>query len=271
MPASTTTVAEHRDGMAASLAYTRTGSGEPLVLLHPLGANRQVWRPLFPHLTAEREVITLDLPGFGDSPAIGEDRTPTPSRLAVSVVKALEALGLEDAGAHLAGNSIGGWVALEAAAAGHAASVTAIAPAGLWSAPLLPKPQVARQIARVASPIIGPAMRSARLRRAALAGSIHHPERVTAAEATNLIRSYARAPGMAAVNRAMRANRFERLADIDVPVTLAWCEYDKLIEHPRTLPDKVSEVWLRGCGHVPMWDDPQAVASALLQGSRPRA
>jgi pimeloyl-ACP methyl ester carboxylesterase len=270
MEASTITAEQAREGVAASLAYTRTGIGEPLVLLHPLGANRQVWRPLFPYLTSEREVITLDLPGFGNSPELTGERPPTPSRLAVSVVKAIEALGFEDGAAHLAGNSIGGWVALEAAAAGHAASVTAIAPAGLWSAALLPKPQVARQIARAASPIIGPAMRSARLRQAALAGSIHRPERVTAAEATNLIRSYAQAPGMVAVNRAMRANRFERLADIQVPVTLAWCEYDKLIERPRTLPANVNEVWLRGCGHVPMWDDPQAVARALLQGSRAR-
>jgi pimeloyl-ACP methyl ester carboxylesterase len=268
MEAITIAATEVREGTAASLAYSRTGVGAPLVLLHPLGANRHVWQPLFPHLQTKRELICLDLPGFGDSPALNGNRPPIPARLAAAVLGALEALGLEGSQSHLAGNSLGGWVALEAAAAGRAASVTAIAPAGLWSSPLVPKPQIARQIARLAMPALGPGMQSARLRRIALAGSIARPERVSAAEASNLIRAYAQAPGMAAVNRAMRANRFTRIDDIEVPITVVWPEYDKLIARPRKLPPQVHEIFLAGCGHVPMWDDPAAVAAALLAGSQ---
>ena len=51
---------------------------------------------------------------------------------------------LPDEPYHVAGNSLGGWVALELAAAGHARSVTAIAPAGLWPEPLAPKRGIAR-------------------------------------------------------------------------------------------------------------------------------
>jgi pimeloyl-ACP methyl ester carboxylesterase len=65
----------------------------------------------------------------------------------------------------------------------------------------------------------------------------------------------------------MRASRFTALADIDVPVTLAWPEYDRLVARPRSLPDAVRSVVLRGCGHLPTWDDPEQVARVLLEGS----
>ena len=50
-----------------SLAYDRAGTGPPLVLLHPLGADRHVWAPVMDRLDAERDVIAVDLPGFGES------------------------------------------------------------------------------------------------------------------------------------------------------------------------------------------------------------
>jgi pimeloyl-ACP methyl ester carboxylesterase len=49
------------------LAHDRRGSGPPLVLLHGLGSRRQVWDPLLTELTRHYEVITVDLPGFGES------------------------------------------------------------------------------------------------------------------------------------------------------------------------------------------------------------
>jgi pimeloyl-ACP methyl ester carboxylesterase len=111
-------------------------------------------------------------------------------------------------------------------------------------------------------------MRSPRLRRIALAGSVGRPDRVPPADATRLIRAYAGAPGFAAVSGAMRSSRFERLAEIEVPVTLAWPEYDRLIARPRRLPPNARSVDLPGCGHVPMWDDPQQVAEVILAGTR---
>jgi pimeloyl-ACP methyl ester carboxylesterase len=49
------------------LAHDRRGSGPPLILLHGLGSRRQVWNPLLADLTRHYEVITVDLPGFGES------------------------------------------------------------------------------------------------------------------------------------------------------------------------------------------------------------
>src|SRR4051794_34193779 len=51
------------------LAHDRTGSGPPLLLLHGLGSCKEMWRPVVPMLAQEREVIAVDLPGFGASPA----------------------------------------------------------------------------------------------------------------------------------------------------------------------------------------------------------
>ena len=62
------------------LSHDRTGSGAPLLLIHPLGGSRVVWEPVMPLLARERDVIAVDLPGFGDSPPLprrrGGDRRP---------------------------------------------------------------------------------------------------------------------------------------------------------------------------------------------------
>ena len=124
-----TRAGEHSTRRSA-LAYDRAGAGEPLVLLHGLGSSRRSWDPVLPGLVGEREVIAVDLPGYGDSPL---DRTRpghTPGDLADSVAGLLDDLGL--ATAHLGGNSLGGWVALEMAKRGRARTVTAFSPAGLW-------------------------------------------------------------------------------------------------------------------------------------------
>jgi len=241
------------------IAHTRTGSGEPLVLLHALGTDRHMWDPVIERLSAQREVYAVDMPGFGDSSPI----SPTaPADLARAVH---EGLGLDRP--HVAGNSLGGWVALELALAGHARSVTAIAPAGMWEQPLLPKRSAARQLARALRPALPVLLKARRGRRLALGGTIAHPERVPYAAALQLVRAYADAPGFDAVNAAMRAGHFPRLAEIGVPLTLAWPEYDRLVARPRVVPAFAHEFRLAGCGHMPTWDDPELVARVLLAGS----
>jgi pimeloyl-ACP methyl ester carboxylesterase len=223
-----------------------------------------MWDPVIHRLAAERDVIALDLPGFGASPALADPTTP--ADLARAVAAHLTALGLERP--HLAGSSLGGWVALELALAGGTRSVTAIAPAGLWPEPLLPRRSQARVLARALRPVLPLVVRSERGRRAALAGSIAHPERVPPRAALQLVRAYAGAPGFDAVNAGMRAGRFTGLARIRVPVTLAWPDHDRLVARPRVLPPGIRQVVLHGCGHMPTWDDPEQVAHLLLTGSR---
>ncbi|MDQ4040208.1 MAG: alpha/beta fold hydrolase, partial [Actinomycetota bacterium] len=113
-----------------ALAHDRCGSGEPLVLIHGIGSQRQVWGPVMDRLTPQREVVALDLPGFGDSP-VAPDAELTPAGHARYVAALLDELGLKRP--HVAGNSLGGGVALELARMGRARSATGLSPVGFWT------------------------------------------------------------------------------------------------------------------------------------------
>ena len=214
-----------------------------------------MWDPVLPLLD---DPLALDLPGHGSAPMV-EDASP--AGLAAAIAAQLAERGIERP--HVAGNSLGGWVALELGLSGVAASVTAIAPAGLWPEPLLPKRTPARTLARLVLPVVGPLLQNDGARRAVLAANAAHPERIPPDAARRLVRAYATAPGFHAINDAMRASRFTRLADVPVPVTLAWPDHDRLVARPRSLPPGVSSVVLHGCGHLPTWDDPEQVARVL--------
>jgi pimeloyl-ACP methyl ester carboxylesterase len=248
-----------------TIAYDRAGDGPPLVLLHPLGADRRVWDPIVSPLGTAHEVITVDLPGFGQSPPL-RPATPTPRALADAVAGLLRDLGVVRP--HVVGNSLGGWVALELALAGGAERVTAIAPAGLWAAPLAPKSGLAHRVARALEPLIEPAARTRRGRQLLLSGSVAHPDRIPGRDAAHLVRAYARAPGFVAVNDAMRAATFTALAQIRCPVTLIWPEHDRLVQRPTRLPGNVTSVTLPDAGHVPMWDAPAALVALIVTGDR---
>jgi pimeloyl-ACP methyl ester carboxylesterase len=237
-------------------------------LIHGLGGERHIWEPTLEHLTGARDVIRVDLPGFGDSPVIPRGTPATPWALAAAIAAQLDALGLDRV--HVAGNSLGGWVALELAKAGRALSVTGIAPAGLWSGPLVRKPYVMRSVARGLMPALPLLLRGAGMRRLALLGSVAHPERIPREAATRIALAYARSPGFVDASDNMRAGHFTGGEQVRVPVTMAWCEHDRLIARPQRLPFPAQETILRGCGHVPMYDDPTAVARVLLAGSADR-
>jgi pimeloyl-ACP methyl ester carboxylesterase len=249
------------------LNHVRAGAGEPIILLHPLGAELVVWEPVLGPLAAEREVIALDMPGFGRSPALPDGVAPTPQALAAAVARFLDALGLDRV--HVAGNSLGGWVALELAKAGRAMSVTAISSAGFWRQPLGPRPGPdLRRAGRAVLPVLGALVRTRRGRRALLRGSVGHPELVPPRAAARLVRSYVTAPAYGAANAAMRSAVFSGAERIEVPVTLAWGSLDRLVAPPRRTPAGWATRVLRGCGHIPTWDDPAQVAGVLLAATR---
>jgi pimeloyl-ACP methyl ester carboxylesterase len=250
------------------IAFDRSGTGQPLLLIHGLGGERHIWEPTFEHLTGVRDVIRVDLPGFGESPVVPKGEQATPWALAAVIAAQLDELGLERV--HVAGNSLGGWVALELAKAGRALSVTGIAPAGLWSAPLVRKPYVMRGVAKGLQPVLPLLLGGAGVRRFALLGSVAHPERIPREAATRIALAYARSPGFVNASDNMRANHFTGGERIRVPATMAWCEHDRLIARPRRLPFPARETVLADCGHVPMYDDPVAVARVLLAGSADR-
>jgi len=251
-----------------SLNFRRSGSGEPLILIHGIGGELCVWEPVLDRLAESNDVIAIDLPGFGGSGALPDDVEPTPERLAASVAAFLGELGLETA--HVAGNSLGGWVALELAKAGRARSVTALCPAGLWGAPIrnARAPETRGRLhrfARMIRPLVPVLMLSGRARELALGHVVAHPERVPYSAARRMVSSYARATAYEATQAAMLSNAFTDGETIDVPLTLAFGERDRLIRPARLRIAGAQSVILRDCGHIPMWDAPELTAALIAE------
>ena len=253
----------------ARLNYTRAGDGPPLLLLHSLGGTLGVWNPVLDRLAAERDVIAVDMPGFGGSEPLPHDVEPTAANLARAVLEFTDSLDL-GAKPAAAGISLGGWVAIECARRGGAASVVGICPAGFWREPLTPRRNRAYATTRLLRPLVPILLRSRGFRERALAGNIHHPERVPVADAIALVRGYGGAADYPRASAHMRAGLVGDLSDVEVPVTLAWAEFDTLVRNrplkEGVLPAAVRQVELPGCGHVPTWDDPELVAQVILEG-----
>jgi pimeloyl-ACP methyl ester carboxylesterase len=247
------------------LNMVRRGDGEPMLLVHPLGAELVTWEPVMDRLAAGYDVIAVDMPGFGSSPPFANGINPTPQALAAALATHLDGLGIERA--HLVGNSLGGWVALELAKAGRALSVTGLCSAGFWARPLGPRPSKARTAGRAVLPLLPLLTGSARGRGLLLAGSVGHPERVPPHAAARLVRAYVRAPGFEGANAAMRAAVFSGLEQITAPVTLAWGELDRLVGEPRAGAPGARRVLLPDCAHIPTWDDPALVSQVILDAA----
>lgn len=260
------------------LAVTRTGNGPPLVLLHGLGSSRRAWAPVMPALAAHFEVVAIDLPGFGDSPPLPTDVEPTPRALASAVADTLDELRLAGP-PHVAGNSLGGWVALELAAIRPLASLTLLSPAGLWrdAAPRYSRMSLvlSRWLACHADSLLLRLVRH-RLGRVIVLGQTHgKPGRLSADYARGAIRAMRDARSFEATLRASSARRYTSLTLGGIPVTLAFGSRDRLLLAHQSrildeLPAGVAVRGLPGCGHVPMADDPLAITH-LIRSTAGRA
>ena len=253
-----------------ALNYTRQGRGEPLVLIHGLGASGRVWDPLLERLSANRDVIVVDLPGFGTSPPLPAQNPPTASALAQAVAEHLNEIGVSRP--HVAGNSLGGWVALELGRT-QAASVAAISPAGLWQRPLGPRSTNLQRMGRALRWPLTALMRTRRGRAFVLRPSLAHPDRVPPEAARGLVTDWLDAPGYDAANHEMRAAVLERPEEIKVPVTIIRGDEDRLVGLPASerTPPGATLIRLAGAGHTPTWDAPERIANLLLQASSPES
>jgi pimeloyl-ACP methyl ester carboxylesterase len=177
---------------------------------------------------------------------------------------------------HVAGNSLGGWVALELAAIRPAASLTLLSPAGLWrkGAPLYDRGSLraSRWLARHAA---GPLSRLVRYRlgRALVLGQTHgRPTRLTPGYARAAIGSLGTGPGFDAALNATPNRRIQATAPLGAPVTVAFGSRDLLLlphqsRHTDQLPPGTYVQKLPGCGHVPISDNPSAVITLITQSA----
>jgi pimeloyl-ACP methyl ester carboxylesterase len=260
------------------LDHHRGGSGEPLVLIHGIGHTWRGWNPMLPLLEPRFDVLAVDLPGFGYSPRLPSATQSTPEALADAVERAMDDVGFERA--HVAGNSLGGWITLELARRGRALTVTAISPAGLqhkrekawgrivllamsWAARKVPAPD-----ALLRSPL-GPILFSGPV--------VARPWRLDPDDFAEVLRLFANSPGF----HATLPHTFERqpkgLDAIDVPVLLVWGTLDLLLlprqgrRFERLIPNAELR-YVKGLGHTPMSDDPELLAELVTSwSSAPRA
>jgi pimeloyl-ACP methyl ester carboxylesterase len=256
------------------LNHHREGSGEPLLLIHGIGSRWQMWEPVLDRLTPHREVIALDLPGFGASPMPPAGTAAGPESLTSLVHDFLGEIGVERP--HVAGNSLGGLIALELARRGQVRSAHAVSPAGfanrressiarslLWSGV-----RVARRLSPRADALMRP--RAARI--LALGQYVAHPTNITPSDAAASLRALADAPWFDATLPTINEGHFGDDAGIDVPVTISWGERDRVLV-PRQLWRAAAAipqariVPLPGCGHLPTYDDPELVARVMLEAS----
>jgi pimeloyl-ACP methyl ester carboxylesterase len=257
---------------APALTRHRGGNGPPLVLLHGLGLSWRSWLPVLNALEARHDVMALDLPGFGESSPLPVGVAPTPERLADDVERELDRLRLDHPA--VAGNSLGGWLALELAVRGRVARVVAIAPSGLESPPerayVIAMNELMRARAQLAAPL-GRAMSGPLPSRVALFGGLRsRPWRLAPGEGARELRDFGCSPGFQSTLRATVGTRAPtRLAEIGVPVRIAFGTRDLMLgafTAPRfaaTIPG-ADLVGLPRLGHVPMLDDPDLVANTIL-------
>lgn len=246
------------------LAYRRSGSGEPLLLLHGFGATMDDFSALAPRLAAHFDVLEVDLPGHGSSPK--QTGRPTVEALGDTLLADLDAHGLD--GVHVLGNSLGGRLAIELAVRGRARSVVALSPSGLGLPPerayqgtLM---TTARLLNKVRRPLIEPMARSVVGRTALTAGLRAMPWKTSRAESLSVKGGFAESDGYwSMLWDAIMTDVPSGLDRITCPVTLAQgvldlvasaqtVRYKPLIPGARFVP-------LPWAGHAPQSDNPEAI------------
>jgi pimeloyl-ACP methyl ester carboxylesterase len=251
------------------LDHHRGGSGNPLVLIHGIGHTWRGWKPMLPLLEERFDVLAVDLPGFGYSPPLPAGVASSPETLADSVERAMDAIGFDTA--HLAGNSLGGWISLELGRRGRAATVTAISPAGLawgrevgWGVGIL---RAERWLARNAP--APEALLQGPVARTLFAGpAFGRPWRIDPGDLIEQARLFADAPGFEPTLASTLGTQARGLDAIRCPVLLLWGTKDVILlprqgkRFERLIPDAELR-YLKGLGHVPMSDDPELLAGAI--------
>jgi len=251
------------------------GSGPPLVLLHGFTDTWRTWELVLPALERRHDVFAPTLPGHAGGPALG----PGPS--AARLVDAVEAV-MDEAGiatAHIAGNSLGGHLALHLAARGRAESVVALAPAGGWAAgddsyrETLAYFRSMQAMLRQAAPHAEALLASAEGRRRATAYTTVAFEHIPAALLVHQMLGAAACPGAGVLIEVAQREGWSLDAErrIACPVRIVWGTEDRLLAWPRAA-ERLRRDWLPtadwvvldGVGHCPQLDVPLETAQLIL-------
>jgi pimeloyl-ACP methyl ester carboxylesterase len=242
------------------------------VLVHGVTSSWRAWQPVIPLLAERHEVFAPSLAGHHGAAPSAAGTVLSVRGLTDALEAQLDHAGIETA--HIAGNSLGGWIALELARRGRARSVVVFSPAGGWREP--------RDLRRVATmvrlgrvfahhPLLGAMVARPRMRRAVLRPVAERGHQMTRLEASQFFEDAQRCTALGDLLASLEQDGpLAPLVDPRCPIRIAWSQHDRTIPfrrygHPvaEAVPD-AELVSLLGVGHVPMYDNPRLVADTIL-------
>ena len=260
-----------------TLNHVRFGQGKPLLLVHGLGGSWRSWSPVLALLAKEREVIAIDLPGFGASPALGVEASIDAFADAVGDFVEQSGLGGIDA----VGSSLGARVVLELGRRGGClGAIVALDPGGFWTPRqahrFYASTWLSMRLLGMARPVLEKLLRH-RIGRSLLMAQISsRPAALPAEVAYEELRGYARTPAMDRLIRQLAYREPQRGAPrgtFQAPLVIGWGRADRLFPPEQAakalalFPDARLH-WFDRCGHFPHWDAPEATVRLILETTR---
>lgn len=259
-----------------NLNYQRRGYGTPLLLVHGLGGNMRSWAPIINALSCERDVIAVDLPGFGETPLLDEETTI--ANLADTLTEFLAGHGL--LGVDAVGSSLGARIVLELARRGEVVGSTiALNPEGFWQGierhSFYASVFAAIRMIRALQPVMPEVLNSRTARTALLAPFSSRPNHLPCSFALQEMRSFAQAPAFDHMLYQLAYGEKPHGApfgSIETPLVIAWGRQDRICfpyEADRALklfPDARLR-WFNHCGHFPQWDAPEEVVQLIRENT----
>ena len=254
---------------------TDCGTGPKLLLVHGLGGSWQWWSTILEPLGAHRNVIAIDLPGHGATPA--EHDSGTFDGLVGSVQRYIADNGLS--GIDVVGSSMGARIVLELARRGGVGNVVALDPGGFWRG-------WERTFFKTT---IGLSGRLLRAIRPGLPMLSRNTVARTALLAQLSVRPWTLAPEMVATELASlcATPTFDSLvndlssgpeqtgpaAKSTGRVVIGWGRHDRLCLPRQAARAKAAfpsaELrWFESSGHFPAWDMPEETVSVILAATR---
>ena len=246
------------------------------MLVHGLGAGWPSWAPILDELAEHREVIAVDLPGFGETPSLTGELSI--AALTDSVAEFIVEQGLD--GVSTAGQSMGGRIVLELARRGVGGDTVALDPGGFWSdrelavfgATLRPSIAVVRALRGKLPALLGSPIG----RTVLLAQFSPRPWALSRETVLPDVRGLADAPATgAAMDALTKGPKQEGAPAGTVPgrVTIGWGRRDRVTfpgqaaRAANLFPDAVLH-WFERCGHFPQWDAPREATRLILDSTR---
>jgi pimeloyl-ACP methyl ester carboxylesterase len=245
----------------------------PLVLLHGIAMSGSAWREVVPLVSGHHQVYVPTADGHRGGLAV-QRRPATMTDMVDAAQRYLDECGLDQP--HLAGNSIGGFVAIELARRARAATVCAFSPVGFWTAGdgyqkrAFGRLQRGVAIGRLSRPVLPFVYRFATLRRLILRDIAYRGDRMSAARVLELNDDGIKCTVLADLCADLCAPDWliARLDPLPCPVTIAWGQKETLLPSgAQGKNERIPQASIKSLpdvGHVPMLDDPELVARTIL-------